>query len=143
MPTKKTTKKAVKKTTVKKAAPVKKAVKKAPVKKAAVKKAAIKKVAVKKTAKKKVAAKAPAPLTTIVAQTDVGWGNSIYLRGEGGGLSWEKGTLMDWVDGAWSWSTTSAKSGITFKFLINDEVWSLGEDLSVASGGTSISAPQF
>lgn len=141
MPTKKTTtKKAVKKTAVKKTAPVKKAVKKAPAKTAATKKAVTKKAVTKKAA---APAKAPAPLTTIVAQTDVGWGNSIYLRGEGGGLSWEKGTLMDWVDGAWSWSTTAAKSGVTFKFLINDEVWSQGEDLTVASGGTSISAPVF
>ncbi len=136
MATKKTTtKKAVKKT----------ATKKAVTKKAVTKTAVPKKAAAKKAAPKKAAApaKAPAPLTTIVAQTDVGWGNSIYLRGEGGGLSWEKGTLMDWVDGAWSWSTTAAKSGVTFKFLINDEVWSQGEDLTVASGGTSISAPLF
>lgn len=143
MATKKTTtKKAVKKVAA--PAPAKKAVKKAPVKKAAVKKTAVKKVAAKKAVRKAAApATTPAPLTTIVAQIDVGWGNSLYLRGEGGGLSWEKGTLMDWVDGAWSWSSTTAKSGVTFKFIINDETWATGDDLSVAAGGTSISAPSF
>lgn len=136
MATKKTTaKKAVKKAAVKKTA-----VKKATTKKAAAKKAAPKKTAVKKAATKKAT---PAPLTTIVAQTDVGWGSSIYLRGEGAGLSWDEGVAMDHVDGAWTWSTTAAKEGVTFKFILNDEAWAVGENLSVAAGGTSISSPTF
>lgn len=148
MATKKTTKKTAAKKAVKKVATKKAAVKKTATKKvAAVKKVAAKKAvkkAVKKApAKKAPAAKKPAPLTTIVAQTDVGFGNSIYIRGEGGGLSWETGTLMDWVDGAWTWSTTAATAGIAFKFILNDEAWATGEDLSVAAGGISTSSPTF
>ena len=139
MATKKAAKKAVKKTAAKKA------VKKVATKKVAAKKA-VKKTATKKTPAKKtasVAKKAAAPLTTVIAKVDIGWGNNLYLRGEGGGLSWEKGTLMDCVDGDWTWSTASATDGLVFKFLIGDEIWAEGENLTVAAGGTSVSSPTF
>lgn len=133
MATKKTTaKKATKKVATKTAA--KKAVTKAPAKKAPVKKTA-KKAPAKKTTQ--------APLTTVIALTDVGWGNTIYLRGEGAGLSWEEGVAMDHVDGAWTWSTTAAKDGLSFKFILNDEQWANGENLSVPAGGISESTPSF
>jgi hypothetical protein len=32
------------------------------------------------------------PVTTIEAKIDVGFGNNLFVRGEGPGLSWEKGT---------------------------------------------------
>ncbi|MEM8868700.1 MAG: hypothetical protein AAGC73_10600 [Verrucomicrobiota bacterium] len=134
-PTKKV---AVKKAPAKKAAPVKKvAAKKAPVKKAPAKKAA------KKAAKKKAPAKKILK-TNIVARVDVGFGNSLYIRGEGAGLSWEKGAIMENISPyEWAFSTTAAKVPVTFKFLINDELWSSGEDLVVEAGGTSISTPSF
>ncbi|MEM8549943.1 MAG: hypothetical protein AAGF10_04070 [Verrucomicrobiota bacterium] len=127
--------------------PAKKAAKKA-VKKTAAKKTAAKKVAKTKTPAKKVAKKKPtkksaAPLTTVIAKVDIGWGKQLYLRGEGAGLSWDKGVLMDWVDGDWSWSTASATQGLVFKFLIDDEIWADGENLTVAAGGTSVSSPSF
>ncbi len=131
MAIKKAAKKAVKKTAVKKTV-AKKAVKKVVTKKAA------KKVATKKTVKK-----VATPLTTVIAKVDIGWGNNLYIRGEGGGLSWEKGLLMDCVDGDWTWSTASAKEGLAFKFIINDEIWAEGENLTVAAGGTSVSSPAF
>ncbi|MGF1483404.1 MAG: hypothetical protein ACFBZ8_03465 [Opitutales bacterium] len=124
----------------------KKASKKAAKKKAAPKKTAVKqtvpkKVAVKKTAPAAVAKKAP--VTTVIAQCDVGWGNAVYLRGEGGGLSWEKGVPMEHTDEGWIWSSQSVTGSITFKFLRNDETWSDGEDLTVLAGGTSVSSPGF
>lgn len=84
------------------------------------------------------------PLTRIVANVDVGYGNTLFLRGEGGGLSWEIGVAMD-CEGAnnWSWTADSSDERITFKFLINDQVWSAGDDLTVGQGQTSISTPEF
>src|SRR5690606_12500637 len=38
---------------------------------------------------------APAKDTVIVAKIDVGFGNALYLRGDGPGLSWSKGVPMD------------------------------------------------
>ncbi|MBL6838313.1 MAG: hypothetical protein ISQ75_04490 [Puniceicoccaceae bacterium] len=159
MAKKTTTKTAVKKATAKKA--VKKVAAKKTVatsapatapaaKKVAAKKVVAKKVAAKKApAAKKVAAKKVAPAktvvkTSIIARVDVGFGNSLYVRGEGAGLSWDKGVQLDNVSPyEWAFSSTQAKGKLTFKFLINDEVWAEGEDLTVAKGGTSISSPVF
>ena len=149
MAKKTTTKKAVKKATAKKA--VKKvAAKKTVATPAPAKKVVAKKVAAKKApAAKKVAAKKVTPAktvvkTSIIARVDVGFGNSLYVRGEGAGLSWDKGVQLDNVSPyEWVFSSTQAKGDLTFKFLINDEVWAEGEDLIVAKGGTSISSPVF
>ena len=149
MAKKTTTKKAVKKATAKKA--VKKvAAKKTVATHAPAKKVVTKKVAAKKApAAKKVAAKKVTPAktvvkTSIIARVDVGFGNSLYVRGEGAGLSWDKGVQLDNVSPyEWVFSSTQAKGDLTFKFLINDEVWAEGEDLTVAKGGTSISSPVF
>ncbi|WP_199221104.1 hypothetical protein [Coraliomargarita sinensis] len=157
MAIKKTTKKAAKKVAAKKT-PAKKAVKKTSAKKAAVKKAPVKKAAKKKVAAKKApATKAPAKkvakkkaatqkaaTTSIVANVDVGFGNTLYVRGQGAGLSWDKGIALKNVSPyEWSFSTSEAKGDITFKFLINDEAWSEGDNLTVAAGSTSVSSPVF
>jgi ATPase subunit of ABC transporter with duplicated ATPase domains len=137
MAKKTTTKKAAKKVAAKKA--VKKvAAKKKSTKKAPAKKAAKKKVAAKKTPAKKV------EKTSIIARVDVGFGNSLYVRGEGAGLSWDKGIQLDNVSPyEWTFESTQAKSDVTFKFLINDEIWAEGENGTVAPGETSISSPVF
>lgn len=128
-------------------------------KKSTKKKAAVTKTAKKRVSKKtvKVSAGATATavekiepterlerqLTTVIARVDIGWGNQLYIRGEGGGLSWERGQLMDWSNDAWSWSSSNASGEVTFKFALNDQHWSEGENLTVPSGGTSISTPVF
>lgn len=144
MAIKKTTaKKAAKKTAAKKTvatkAPAKKAAKKVAAKKALVKKTAAKKAPAKKAASKKSAK------TSIIANVDVGFGNSLFVRGEGApGLSWDQGTQMDNISPyEWACSTSAAKGEVTFKFLINDEVWSVGDNLTVPAGGTSVSSPSF
>jgi membrane protein involved in colicin uptake len=146
MAKKTTVKKAVKKVAAKKAAKKvaakKTANKKAPAKKAA-KKVAAKKVAKKAPAKKRAAAKKVVK-TSIIARVDVGFGNSLYVRGQGAGLSWDKGVQLDNVSPyEWQFSSTQAKGDVTFKFLINDEIWAEGENITLAKGGTSISSPVF
>ena len=82
--------------------------------------------------------------TSILARVDVGFGNNLYVRGEGAELNWDQGILMENVSPyEWAFKTTQAKSGMVFKFLINDEVWAEGENLTVSAGGTSISSPVF
>jgi hypothetical protein len=138
-----------KETTTKTAA--KRAAAKKAVKPVATKKAPAKKVA-KKAAPRKAATKnaAPSPAkdkvekTTIIARVDVGFGNSLYIRGEGAGLSWDKGAPLENVGPyEWTWSSTQAKGDLSFKFLINDEMWAEGNNVTVAKGGTSISSPVF
>ena len=96
------------------------------------------------TAAKKPAVVKQAPVTAIYARIDIGWGNRLYLRGSGAGLSWDVGIPMECSkDDEWYWKTTKANEPVVFKFLKNDEKWSLGEDLTVDPGKTSISSPQF
>jgi len=129
--------------TSKKAA--KKAVKKAAPKKVATKKVAAKK-AVKKAVTKKGAKKKSAAKTTIVAKMDVGFGNRLYLRGEGSGsgLAWEQGVLMECEgDDTWIWESSSVQGAVNFKVLINDEVWSEGENYAIFPGATIVFEPMF
>jgi hypothetical protein len=108
----------------------------------AVKKPAIKAVTV--PAKKKSGTKFPAKTTSITAKVDVGWGNSVYLRGIGGGLSWDVGVLMDNTKkDEWTWSCPASDGPITFKFVRNDVHWSLGPDRIAVPGENSVVTPQF
>ncbi|MGB0459591.1 MAG: hypothetical protein ACPGH0_00250 [Opitutales bacterium] len=144
MPIKKKTTKKV----VTKKVPAKKAVtKKAPAKKASVKKAPVKKKAPAKKVAKKVVKKTAAKkltMTRIIARVDVGFGNQLYIRGENGGLDWEHGILMENISPyEWSFTTHYPAKQIEFKFLINDELWSEGNNLKIAAGKESISSPTF
>jgi hypothetical protein len=49
------------------------------------------------------------PMTVVQAKIDVGFGNSIFIRGQGAGLSWDKGLPLTCIEGsAWVWSTRQA-----------------------------------
>ncbi len=84
-------------------------------------------------------------VTTISANIDVGFGNALYVRGEGPGLSWDKGLRMDCVsDQKWSIALGESARPFEFKFLINDETWSAGEkNFTVASGASVVLTPSF
>ena len=86
-----------------------------------------------------------APLvTTITAHIDIGFGNALYLRGEGADLSWDRGTLMNCVaDNCWSLPLPESGRPVIFKFLVNDLSWSAGQDYTVASGDTLATTPTF
>lgn len=86
------------------------------------------------------------PITTvIVAKFDVGHGNNLYIRGDGHSLSWESGTLMENAGGdTWQWTTTEAREGVLgFKLLINDQIWSVGENMNAPFGETTTFYPAF
>jgi hypothetical protein len=156
---KETTTSATKKTTTKKAGAASnaaeataarqaKATKKDPAKKPAVTAAPASPVAANAASTEKApkapAAKPAAVATRIMAHVDVGPGNTLYIRGEGGGLSWDKGVPMACIGGdCWSWSVKSAAQQITFKVLINDHQWSAGDNLTVAHGLTATFMPSF
>ena len=98
----------------------------------------------KAAAPKKAAPKKAASQTSIIARVDVGFGNTLYVRGEGAGLSWEKGTaLKNITPYEWGFASKKGSGPVTFKFLINDILWAEGEDLTVAAGGKSVSSPTF
>jgi hypothetical protein len=73
-------------------------------------------------------------VTVIDVKHDVGFGNTHFLRGQGGPLNWERGVPMVCVDGkTWRW-TAKVKDPLTFKLLINDQIWAAGNDLTVKPG---------
>ena len=147
--TKKATEKAAPKAKTVAVKPVAKAAEKPVAKPAeAPKKAcAAKKVCEKKTTTKKAAAKAtPATLklTRIVAHVNVGWGKQLYIRGEGAGLSWEQGIpMLCENDTEWHWVAETDVCPISFKFLIDDKIWALGENITINAGDVHISEPSF
>lgn len=82
-------------------------------------------------------------VTIIDVKHDVGFGNALFLRGQGGGLTWDHGVPLACVDGGtWRWSQTVA-SPITFKVLLNDQVWSAGNDFVVTPGQKLEVSPSF
>lgn len=117
----------MKKTTKKTAAPAKAA----PAKKVAA------------PAKKKTVVTEP-PATFITAKADIGFGNHLYLRGEGPGLSWDRGLAMDCIAAdLWAATVKGATSPVTFKVLVNDLTWSTGNDYVVEAGQSVTVAPTF
>jgi len=137
---------------------MKKPAKKVPAAKPDVKPAA--KPAVKAAAKPEAvpAAKAPAkktaapakkktsepPATFISAQINIGFGNHLYIRGEGPGLSWDHGVAMD-CTGADLWTTSikHAATPVIFKVLVNDLTWSAGDDYLAQPGQSLTITPTF
>ncbi len=76
-----------------------------------------------------------AKTTEIAARIDVGLGNTLFIRGQGDGLSWDKGTPLNCLDAStWVWSRSPAKDRVVFKLLLNDAIWSQGEDVVVEPG---------
>lgn len=109
---------------------------------------ATKKVCEKKSAPAKKSAEKAAPakqkLTRIVAHVDVGWGKQLYIRGEGAGLSWEQGIpMLCENDTEWHWIAETDACAISFKFLIDDKIWALGENITINAGDVHISEPSF
>ena len=86
----------------------------------------------------------PPSVTTISAQVDVGFGNTLYIRGAGGGLSWSVGLPMPCVAGdLWRISLDAARQDIAFKVLVNDLTWNTGPDFAVAAGTHVTVKPAF
>jgi hypothetical protein len=92
-----------------------------------------------------VAAPAAKPVkTTITARYDVGFGNALFVRGEGPGLSWDKGLAMANVGAdLWQVSLPEGARAYTFKFLVNDVTWSAGPDFTAACGTSVTLTPEF
>jgi hypothetical protein len=102
------------------------------------------KASAKKTAapavKKTVARKPP---TVITVHANIGFGNTLYLRGDGPGLNWDKGVPLDCLaDDKWS-LTIEHGTPFIFKVLLNDLVWCAGDDYIAAPGASIDITPEF
>jgi hypothetical protein len=83
--------------------------------------------------------------TEIIANVDIGWGNKLFIRGEGCGLSWQKGIPMQNIEShLWYWQCpTLCQENFQYKLLINDHIWSLGENLTANRCTKNFIEPSF
>jgi hypothetical protein len=62
-------------------------------------------------------------LTRLLATAYIGIGNKLYLRGDGPGLSWDKGVPLQFVSiGKWRWETAEATASFSAKLYKNDQI---------------------
>ena len=130
---------AVKKPVVKKATarPVVKKATARPVVKKATARPAVKKAPAKKATSTK-------PTTQIIIHFDVGFKNSVFIRGKGAKLSWAKGkVLKNTGRDTWVWETNSKFPHCEFKILINDKEYEAGENHWIQQGNRLEYTPDF
>jgi hypothetical protein len=60
--------------------------------------------------------------TRLLVTAYIGIGNRLFIRGDGPGLSWDKGVPLQFVSiGKWRWETNDASAPVKFKLYKNDE----------------------
>ena len=73
--------------------------------------------------------------TRLLATAYIGIGNKLYVRGDGPGLSWDKGVAMQFVSiGKWGWATHDATAPIRVKLYKNDDLACLTGEIHLAPG---------
>ena len=89
-------------------------------------------------------ARVPETVTVVEARIDVGLGNTLFIRGQGDGLSWDKGQPLACMNAStWVWHSALARDNIVFKLLVNDQVWAKGADLALEPGRKLEVVPAF
>lgn len=82
--------------------------------------------------------------TTVITNLDVGYGNALFIRGSGAGLTWKQGQALGCLSAnQWAWQADNDLESIEFKLLINDEIWSSGENMTAAPGEEITCNPEF
>jgi hypothetical protein len=86
----------------------------------------------------------PQAKTRILVKYDVGFKNHLYIRGNGAGLSWNKGQPLKNIGrDEWIWETQLPFAECEFKTLINDERYEQGENHRIVSGKFFQYTPRF
>lgn len=61
--------------------------------------------------------------TRLLVTAYIGIGNRLFIRGQGPGLSWERGVPLQFVSiGKWRWETNDASAPVEFKLYKNDDL---------------------
>jgi hypothetical protein len=62
-------------------------------------------------------------ITRLIVTAYIGIGNKLHIRGDGPGLSWDKGIPLQFISiGKWRWESPDADAPINFKLYKNDEI---------------------
>ncbi len=83
-------------------------------------------------------------LTKIIAEVNIGFGNTLYIRGAGCGLNWEKGIALKNHDtNFWALELPQCTEDFEYKLLINDKIWNTGENFVAHRNQQNIVKPKF
>ena len=73
--------------------------------------------------------------TRLLVTAYIGIGNKLYIRGDGPGLSWDKGQPMKFVSiGKWGWATDEATGPVACKLYKNDETAAVSGEVFLEPG---------
>ena len=83
-------------------------------------------------------------LILVEAHVELAFGQGLFIRGEGAGLSWQKGdALKNTAPGTWLWVAVRPQETVVFQLLLNDSVWARGENITVKPGERVLLEPDF
>jgi hypothetical protein len=75
---------------------------------------------------------------------ELGSSNRLFIRGEGGPLSWQVGQSLTLIEpGTLIWSYIGPEQRLQFHLLLDDEVWDRGEPHVLNGGETTCLTPDF
>jgi hypothetical protein len=73
--------------------------------------------------------------TRLLVTAYIGIGNKLFIRGDGPGLSWDKGVPMQFVSiGKWGWASHEATAPMRCKLYKNDETAALSGEVTLEPG---------
>jgi len=73
--------------------------------------------------------------TRLTVTSYIGIGNKLHIRGEGAGLSWNKGVALQFVSiGRWRWETDKATEPVAFKIYKNDRLEAPNGEITLLPG---------
>jgi len=73
--------------------------------------------------------------TRLLVTAYIGIGNKLFIRGDGPGLSWDKGVPMQFVSiGKWGWASHEVATPIACKLYKNDETAALSGEVFLEPG---------
>jgi len=82
--------------------------------------------------------------TRLLVTAYIGIGNRVFLRGDGPGLSREKGVPMEFISiGKWSWQTAEADVPVKIQLYKNDTIKALGDEILLPPGHHVETSPVF
>lgn len=82
--------------------------------------------------------------TMALLKCDIGFGNTLFIRGDKSPLNWDKGIPLSYCKKRQCWVfKADLKEPVEFKVLINDNHWSDGENLILKPKSTTTFEPKF
>lgn len=82
--------------------------------------------------------------TKITIKFNVGFPNTLTIRGKGANLSWDKGVPLKNIKAdEWVWETETNFTQCEFKVLVNDVHYEMGANHIIQQGATLVYTPRF